>query len=215
MVSSAKDYYFVGGDNQLTVIDTEFAAVIARLNFEGSVKGICMSSDEKSLVVQADNKIYQWEVGIDDLNAIDELRNNKKLFKSPSVDNKLYTGSTDKSFKEVVLNSDETVNVGRSFKCPEQVVKIAVNDNDTVAYLCCGAQNLYKFNLVDFKIEGDMVENLTGVCHNLLIQRIDKEYLFLCGKNNLFSKYDVETAQKVNELKMLKGVNEFIGLAYI
>ena len=61
-----------------------------------------------------------------------------------------------------------------------------------------------------------MVENLTGVCNNMMIKPIGgREFLIICGKNNLFSKYDVITGEKVNELKLIKGSNEFIGLEYI
>ena len=61
----------------------------------------------------------------------------------------------------------------RHLRCKEQVTKIAVNEDDTIAYVCCGAQNLYKINLGDFTIGEEMVENLTGVCHNLLIEKLD------------------------------------------
>lgn len=166
------------------------------------------------MVVQAGDKIYRWEIGVDDLDEVDELRNSKKICTSPSATDRLYAGTTDKKFKELSLREDESCTVLRSFKCPEQVTKIAVNEDDTIAYLCCGAQNLYKANLVDFKIEENMVENLTGVCHNLIIVKIgDEEYLFLCGKNNLFSKFEVATAKKVDELT-IQGNNEFVGLAY-
>ena len=43
---STDSYYFIGGDDQLTVLDTQFEAVIARINFEGCTKGICMSRDK-------------------------------------------------------------------------------------------------------------------------------------------------------------------------
>ena len=29
----------------------------------------------------------------------------------------------------------------RHLRCKEQVTKIAVNEDDTIAYVCCGAQN--------------------------------------------------------------------------
>lgn len=161
-----------------------------------------MSKDMKNILLQADEKIYQWKVGIDDMDEVDEFKNCKKLFKSPSVDSKLYTGSTDKTFKEVMYDgADASWSTLRQLRCKEQVTKIAVNDDDTIAYVCCGAQNLYRINLQDFTIGDEMVENLTGVCHNLLIQKLDQEYLFLCGKNNLFSKYEVKSGLKTDELK--------------
>jgi len=41
-----------------------------------------------------------------------------------------------------------------------------------------------------------------------------KEYLFVCGQSNLFSKYEVDTAKAVDSIKILIGNVEFIGLAY-
>ena len=150
------------------------------------------------------------------MDEVPELVSSKRICNSPSVSNKLYVCITDKKLKEVIFNSDDTCSVLRETQCPEVVTKMAVNQDDTIAYLCCGAQNLYKINLKDFKLQEEMVENLTGFCHDMIIDKIgDKEYLFICGKNNLFSKFEVETAKKVNELRMMKGNHEFNGLAFI
>ena len=105
---STDSYYFIGGDDQLTVLDTQFEAVIARINFEGCTKGICMSRDKRNIFLQADHKIYQWKVGIDSHDEVDQMKNSKKLFKSPSVENKVYTGLSDKSFKEVIYTGDSS-----------------------------------------------------------------------------------------------------------
>lgn len=169
LLMQTQNYYFVGGDDQLTVLDTQFEAVIARIEFEGCTKGLCVSRDGKNVFLQADNKIYQWKVGINDLDEIEELKNSKKLFKSPTDSTKLYSGLSDKTFKEVIYNSAGSWKTTRQLRCKEQVTKIAINDDDTIAYVCCGAQNLYRIELEEFKISDDMVDNLTGVCHDLMI----------------------------------------------
>ena len=84
---------------------------------------------------------------------------------------------------EVVFNADGSCSVLRDFRCPEQVTKIAINYDDSIAYICCGAQNLYKVNLKDFKLEEEMIENLTGICHNMIIDKIgDKVAPETCKK---------------------------------
>lgn len=73
------------------------------------------------------------------MDEVDEFRNSKKLFKSPSVNNKIYLGLSDKSFKEVTHDGTQTWSTQRQLRCKEQVTKIAVNEDDTIAYVCCGA----------------------------------------------------------------------------
>lgn len=200
----SEHFYFIGGDNSLTVLDTQQEVVIARLKFEGSVKGICMSVDKKSLVVQADDKIFTWDVGLDERDIIEEFRDAKRMLLSPSIPGKIYAGTMDKNFKEVHQYPDQKCKTKNSFKCEEMVTRIAVNSDDTIAYICCGAQNLYKFNIKEFKTENEKVADLVGNCHDMIIaERSGLEYLYVCGSNNLFQKYDVNTGKRLDELKLL------------
>lgn len=120
------------------MVDSKQLAVIARLKFEGAVKGICITCDQDQLVVQANKNIFKWNLNKVSKQDVHEMVGSKKFLKSPSNPSKIYTGDANKNFNEVsILTGTE---VTRSFKCPNSVQKIATNAEETLAYILCGKQ---------------------------------------------------------------------------
>lgn len=205
------DYYLIGCNAEITVMDKKYYEVVARLKVAGSVKGMCCDKDLRFLYVQSGHSIVRYSLEPKCHEEVKKLEGIKHFKQSPWDENILFTVTQEGFVHKLSIKDD--FKILQSKKCDLSVCRIAVNKTAKIAFVILGLAELYKFNLQTFEIQGELIDSMEGACQNIFIETVGaKEFLFLCGNKGIIRKYDIDTCELID--KIVDTEESFIGFAF-
>jgi hypothetical protein len=139
----SRHFYFICGDEQITVIDVDTDQIVCRLQIMGVVTAACLTKNEERLFIvtryERQCKVYLYELKRQQVERVPELDSTRYFIPCPKEDEKFLAATSEGTLKKVHFDA---LDAEESMECRHRIARVAANKEGTIGFVVIQNQHI-------------------------------------------------------------------------